>query len=82
MAKKKSTVGSIGGAISDAASAVVGAADRNVVQPVGKALGLIDRKPKKAAKKKAKPVAAVKAAVKKVAAKKPAAKKKVAAKKK
>jgi hypothetical protein len=81
MAKKKSTAGRIGGAISDAASAVVGVADRNVVQPVGKVLGLIDKKPKKAAKKKAKPVAAAKAAVKKVVAKKPAGKKKAAAKK-
>jgi hypothetical protein len=82
MAKKKSTVGRIGGAISDAASAAAGAADRNVVQPVGKALGLIDNKPKQAGKKKVKPVAAVKAAVKKVVTKKPAAKKKVSTKKK
>lgn len=64
MAKKKSTVGRIGEAISDAASAVAGVADRNVVQPVGHALGLIDGKPKKTAKKKPK-LASVKSAAKK-----------------
>jgi len=68
MAKKKSTVASLGEAISGAGSTVAGAVDRNVVQPVGKALGIIDKKPKKAGKKKTvdKPV---KAKVKTVAKK-------------
>jgi len=70
MAKKKSTVASIGEAISGAGSTVAGAVDRNVVQPVGKALGMIDRKPKKAAKKKTVVKAAkVKTVTKKVAPK-------------
>ncbi|HVK10527.1 MAG TPA: hypothetical protein VM597_17300 [Gemmataceae bacterium] len=82
MAKKKSMVGSIGAAITDAASAVAGAANRNVVQPVGKALGLTDKKPKNKTAKKVKAATTVRAAAKKVVAKKPAAKKKAAAKKK
>ena len=41
---KKSTLKRVTDTVKDAASAVVHAADARVVQPVGKALGLISRK--------------------------------------
>jgi uncharacterized membrane protein len=56
-AKKKSVVAKVGDAISGAASTVAEAAQANVIQPVGQALGLTDAakpaKKKPAAKKKA-----------------------------
>lgn len=68
---KKSTLGKVREAVTDAAAAVAHAAEAHVVKPVGKALGLAgEKKPaakKSTAKKAAKPAAAKAAAQKPVA---------------
>ena len=51
MPKKNGTMAKVGEGIKDAAVTVAKAADEYVVQPVGKAVGLIGKKPAKAPSK-------------------------------
>jgi hypothetical protein len=69
MATKKGTMAKVGEGIKGAASTVAQAADDYVVQPVGKAVGLIDKKPappkSKSARKAGRKKAVAKAAARK-----------------